>query len=470
MRKLFIFFLLISSSFFSESSTVILCENVEYAGRKLDFFQYSDPIAKTNELAFSLEFNEQGKCNLAVNNKTTSYVFCDFGIYRGLLFLVPGETIELRLPPIREKSFAEEKNPFFSPVAFWFSTKNDEQLNNQIANFSQQLNKLTDKFFNQLYFRQSKEIYDSIVFLLDKEFAENQSETFVFHKKLKLKKIEAEAFRQKPEQYSKLFSDVTYQFWLHPSFLDFFDKTFTGQLSFEAKSIKGKDIRTAVNSSNISFLRNFVKTRYQISGGMVDLVLLKLLHDAFYSGDFSKISILKMLELELFTNNPNIIIKRSAYKIASKLTHLQKGTLAPPICLKEVGGQQFCTDKTIDKFKYIVFADTEMIVCREQLKSLVKIEQRFQKYLDIYIVLRKTDFDEMNKFLNESKIVGIKLIDENSEFINKYKIKSFPQCYLLDENHKVEFISAKAPIEGFEQQFGSFIQRELFERQRNQSR
>jgi len=467
MRKLLIFLLVISGSYFSNGSTLIQCENLDYADRKLDFFKYSDPIAKESQYVFSLEFDKNGKCNSTVEITSTSYVFCDFGIFRGMLFLEPGETIRLQLPPLREKSFAEEKNPYFSPLAFWFASANKEQLNNQISNFTQQLNRLTDKFFNQLYFRQSKEIYDSVVFLLDKEFVENQSETFNFHKTMKIKMVEAEAFRQKPEQISHLFSDISQQFWLHPSFIDLFERAFNGQLSFEAKSIKGKEIRDAVNISDITFLQKFIKTKYNVSGEMADLVLLKLLHDGFYSGDFSKNSILKMIESELFSKHANKIIKHSSKLIISKLTHLQKGMLAPPICLNTIEGMQVCTHKNSDKFKYLVFADIEMIVCREQLKHLENIERRFQKHLEIFIVLKNTERAEMKRYFAENKIAGIKLIDDGSEFIKKYKIRSFPQSYLLNENHKVEFSTAKNPLEGFEQQFGKFIQRELFQRQRN---
>jgi hypothetical protein len=60
-------------------------------------------------------------------------------------------------------------------------------------------------------------------------------------------------------------------------------------------------------------------------------------------------------------------------------------------------------------------------------------------------------------------------VDEYGEFIEKYKVKSFPTCFLLNENHEVVFQQAKAPLDGFEQQFGTFLRQELFERQRNQS-
>ncbi len=65
---------------------------------------------------------------------------------------------ELQLPPFREKSFADQKNPYFEPVSFWFTTENKNQLNSQISDFTIKLNQLTNKYFNHLYFRQSKEI------------------------------------------------------------------------------------------------------------------------------------------------------------------------------------------------------------------------------------------------------------------------------------------------------------------------
>lgn len=469
MYKLSVLSVLILFSIIVEGSTTISCENLEYAGKKLDFFQYSDPITKETEFVFSLDFDISGKCSATVNNKTTNYLFSDFGIYRGMLFLEPDETIELRLPPLREKSFADQKNPYFSPVAFWFKTKNDAQLNNHISDFTQQLNKLTDKFFNQLYFRQSKEIYDSVVYLLDREFGDINSETFSFHKTMKLKMVEAEAFRQKPEQFANIFSGIKSEFWLNPAFIDLFDKTFNDQLSFMAKSVKGTEIRTAVNSTDVLYLQNFVKNKYEISGEITELVVLKLLHDAYYSNEFSKNAIAQMVEFQLFTNNSNKIIRQAALNIYAKFNHLQKGTLAPVICLKNMDGQQICTNKTNNKFKYIIFADTEMIVCREHLKYLTDINQRFKKYLEIFVVLRKTEKSEMKKFLMGNEIAGTKLIDENSEFIVSYKVKSFPQCFLLNENHKVQLVSVKSPLDGFEQQFGAFIQKELFMRQRNQN-
>lgn len=470
MHKGAVFLFLILMSGVSIASTKISCNNREYAGAKLDFFQYSDPVTKTTDLVFSLVFDQNGKSSAEFNTTITDYVFCDFGVYRGMLFLEPDKAMELLLPPNREKSFADQKNPYFTPVSFWIKTKNEDQLNDDISNFTQQFNFLNDKYFNQLYFRQSKEIYDSLVYFIDRDFGKINSPAFLLHKNMKLKMLEMDAFRQKPEQNSALFSTISTQFWMHPAFIDIFDKTFTGQLSFEVKSIGGNQVGVAVNKGDVIALQNFVKTKYNLSGAMVDLVILKLLHDGFYSGDFSKNAIKKMVESPVFKNHSNPIIKRASLNIIDKFVLLQQGTAAPVICLKNLEQQQICTNSTTDKFKYIVFADVEMIVCREQLKYLFEIDKRFNKYLEIFVVLRNTNRSGIQTFLAENEIPGKILIDENNEFIEKYKVRSFPQSFLLNEKHVVQFESTKSPLDGFEQQFNTFLRNELFMRQRNQSK
>jgi peroxiredoxin len=470
MRLLFLLFLAILFTTAGQASVTIRCDNTKYSGKRLEFYSYSDPISSATKIVFSLDFDQAGKCSKTIETQTTSFVFCDFGIYRGMLFIEPNQTINLQLPPLREKSFADQKNPYFEPVSFWFTTENKQQLNNQISDFTTQLNHITDQYFDQLYFQQSKQIYDSVVYFIGKKFETNKSETFVNHKMLSLKIIEVDAFRLKPEDYSRLFSDVKQQFWLHPAFTDLFDKAFTGQLSFEVKLVKSDQIRNAVNQGNIPVLIEHVKAKYKVVNEMAELALLKMLHDAFYSGDFSKSSIMQMVKSTRFTDHQNKIIREAALNILEKITHLQPGSTAPEICLNNLEGQKVYTNQNNGKYKYLIFADTEMAVCREHLKYLSAVQQKYAKNLEIFIVLRKTDATQMKKFFTENEVPGIKLVDENSEFINQYKVKSFPQCYLLDQNHKVRFAAAKAPLDGFEQQFGAMLQQDYLEKQRNQGK
>jgi len=465
--SLFFIFLLPKLLF---AQVTVVCDNPKYGGQKLEFQSYTDPISKATTPVFTLDIDKNGKASKTFETQITRFVFCDFGIYRGLLFIEPNQKIVLQLPPIREKSFADQKNPYFEPVSFWVATDDKKQLNNQISKLTAQLNVLSDKYFDQLYFRQLKPFLDTVNIQIEKTFPEIQSESFQFYKKFSLKLIEVDAFRMKPEEYSQIFMGVKPQFWLYPAFTELFDKTFSGLLSFDAKSVKGTEIRKAVNQGNTAILIDNLKTKYKITGDIADLALLKMLHDAFYSGDFSKTSIQQMIKSARFSGSANPIIKEASKQISEKITFLQTGSAAPTFCLKNIEGQNTCTNLNSGKYKYIIFADSEMAVCREQLKYLPAIQQKFTKNLEIFIVLRKTDATQTKKFFAENEVPGVKLIDETSEFIELYKVKSFPQCYLLDENHKVKLAVAKAPLDGFEQQFTSLLQQDYLDRQRKQGK
>ncbi|MBW6534637.1 MAG: redoxin domain-containing protein [Mariniphaga sp.] len=456
----------------SSVATKIEGKHKEYAGKKLDFFRFSDPVTQEKIYVFSLEPDREGNFSTEVKVDQTTFFFSDFGIYRGMLFLEPGKTIHLLLPPFREKSFADSKNPYFKPVQFWFSTEGGNELNNVVSEFDAQLNQLSDRFFDQLYFSRSKSTFDSISQILENHFGSQNHPTFNQHKKLKTKALEADAYRLTPEKVSEELSATGHEFWNHPAFIELFEKTFTNKLSFEVRSNTGTEIRQAISSGNFPFFRNMLKEKYKISGPVSDLALLKMLHDAYYSGDFSQNDILSLVNSATFRQNADLFIRETSKNIFEKLEFLRKGTLAPAICLKNTDGHHVCSNKTSDgekKFKYLIYADTEMIVCREHLKYLTRTKEQFQKYLEIIVVLRKTDLIEMKIFLDKENIPGIHLVDENSKFIEKYRIKSFPTCFLLNENHEVVFQQAKAPLDGFEQQFGTFLRQELFERQRNQS-
>jgi len=468
-RILFLFFvILLPLSVFS--AVTIQCNNPKYASRKLVFYSYSDPVSQQTNPVFTLETDGNGKASKPVEITTVKFVFCDFGIYRGMLFLEPGQTITLKLPPVRDKTFADEKNPYFKPVTFWFETENAPQLNNQVALFTARLNQLTDQYFDPLYFRQSKPYLDSLKIRIDKEFGVVKNEYFVLNKQFALKQVEVDAFRLKPENYASVFNDIKPVFWQFPAFTDLFEKAFSGLLSFDAKTVGGDDLKKAVNQGNTQALLDHLRKKYKVTGETADLALLKMLHDGWYSGDFSKTSIQQMLKVTRFSGHQNLVIRETAKNITDKISFLQTGSAAPAICLKNMDGAKTCTNTTKGKYKYILFADTEMAVSREHLKYLSAIDQKFQKNLEIFIILRKAETASIKKFFTENQVPGVKLIDGNGEFSALYKIRSYPQCFLLDENHKVKLAPAKAPLDGFEQQFGTLLQNDRIENLRKQGK
>jgi len=450
-------------------ATVIECINSEYAGQKLDFFTFTDPVTKEKQLSFSLEFNGDGVASANLKVQKPIFVFSDFGVYRGFLLLETAKKLEISLPPVKEKSFADKKNPYFEPIQFWFKVENENSIHFSVSFFESKISQLTNTYFNQLYYQQSAAYFDTLTTKLYQDGNSRKSTYLDMHKKYRIKSLETDVFRLKAEKVSDIFQETESFFWNHPAFIELFEKTFSNALGFEVNDITGHSVKKAVSEKNINSLLDWIKTKYNLTGNIADMILLKMLHDGFYSGSFDKSAMLSLVSSEYFIKNKNSKIAETAKRTLEKLNHLQPGTRAPVVCLKNIDGHNKCSDKGKEKYKYLVFADTEIGVCREHLKYLSNIYKRFHKHLEIILVMRKTELIPMKIFLVENEIKGEKLVDENGEFTVKYNVKSFPQCFLLDKDHKVVFEDTRAPLDGFEQQFSPFLQNELFQQQRSQS-
>lgn len=468
MKKILWLALFLLLSVFAEA-VKISGKNIEYAGKQLVFHQLIDPISKTSTPAFTIRIDKNGEFEINAEITTSKYVFCKFGIYKGLLILEPGKDLEIILPPVRKKTFADQKNPFFKPVSFWFNTKQNS-LTTNIASFEIKYNQISDKYFNELYFRQSANHLDSVKLFLNTEFPRTNSALFESYRRLKLLTLETDVFRLKPENISEKLNKIDPGFWELPAFTGFFEKIFNNRLSLDSREVKGDELKKMVGNSNLKALQNYISKKYKLTQTTADLVMLKFLYDAFYSGEFPKDQILGMIQSNIFLNNNNHKIQAYSKSIFKKLNHLLPGTKAPEICLKTISGENFCSTGKKDKFKYLVFADIEMLVCQEQLKHLNKINEQFNKHLEIIVVYRDTGKEEIRSFIEENKTPGVHVLDTENKNVGKYGIKTFPMCFLLNENHEIVFQETRNPIEGFSRQFGNYLQQELFKRQRNQER
>lgn len=460
MRKYIFLFVFLSFSFCVEA-VKISGENPNYAGQEITFFKFLDPISKSESALFTLTFDKNGAFETEIEVDKTTFIFGEFGIYKGQILLEPNKNVKILFPPLREKSFADSKNPFFEPLAFWFQTK-ETSVNNQISEYEIAFNQITDKYFNELYFRQSATTLDSVKFFLSKQFADNNSEWIETWKQLKIQLLETDVFRQKPENISESLTKISSDFWEMPAFLQLFEKLFNKRLSLDSKSSKGKNLQSVVGKEDLGFLLNYLQNQYKLVPPFRDFVCLKVLYDAFYSGEFPKNQIIKMIDSPAFSQNKNSLIQQYAKSISHKIKHLLPGTLAPVICLNTLQEEKRCSNSNTQKFKYLVFADVEMVVCKEHLKYLSKINERFSNHLEIFVIYKNTGGNEIQTFVDENEISGIPMLDNKNKFSKDYQIKTFPTCFLLDEKHQVVFSETKAPLSGFEQQFATFLQHERF--------
>lgn len=469
LKKNFLLAVLVLAGFFRAMPAVVEGSEPDYAGRALVFYRYSDPILKNPVEVFKLAIGNNGIFRQEFDTDETLYLLSDFDVYRMILIVEPQSNLKIKLPPLRKKTLPESKNPYFKPIVLWAQADagNPNEINRRVSLLEQSYNTLTSKYFNQLYVRNSEASLDTVTQILIHEFDRKEQPIVSFQAWLKTKILEAEI---KPERQTAIFSqvDIPQGSYLNPTFINLFEMVFANKLAFEANSVKSADLIKAAGSGDGVFLRSYFIKKYSLNPALGDYVVLKVLHDAWYSNQFPKKAILNMLEKPDFVGETNPRAKALAGEIKEKLLYLSIGSEAPPVCLPDLDGKIQCLD-SIKGYRYVFFTDTEMLVCREQMKYLTAISEKFKGQPGFYIIIRHSNPDEIRKFLAENKIPGIKVIDtQDNQFAELYRVKAYPSAFLLDENNKVVLAPAKNPLDGFELEYADLLRKIQMEKFRNQ--
>ncbi len=428
----------------------------EYAGKTLEFFSLSDPVTRTPLSFFTLTVGNGGEFSIEAEVTSPVYCYSDFGIFRGRVILEPGNDITLLLPPHREKSFEESKNPYFEPIEIWLKTDDSSgrDLTNQILRFDTRFFQLTDKYFNQLYYRQMMRYADTIKSTLKGEFSKNTDPLFGEHFRVRVASLEADIMRTGREKIAGTLKDLPPEAWYRPAFTDFLNRLFINTLSTESKSPSGANLRLWVARENLVELKNWTSRFTAAPSPLADVILLKLLHDAWYSGEFSKNAIRKMVTSPYFTTHTLKEVQQMAARVSEKITFLQQGVTAPEICLPFGEGQTYCSTANNRPYLYILFADLEIPVCQEQVKYLKTMAEKTGPDVQVLIVVSPSSRINAVEFMSSHQIPGIVVTDTpRLETGKRYKVRSYPSAFLLDRQHRVILAPARTPLDGFEFQF-----------------
>ncbi len=428
----------------------------DYAGRTIHFSTRIDPVSRTDIPAFSLTIGPQGRIQMETGITDTLFCYADFDSYRGWMLLVPGSTTRISLPPLKPRSFEERKNPYFQPIELWIhaESRTPGNLTVAFAQSERRFYQLSDLFFNQLFVLQQRQYIDTIRTRLTRESGANNHPLLTQHHQLLLANLEADLTRSGREKLMAPFTNLSPAAINSPAFADLLERIFSNTLSLESKTSRGDRIRSMVERQNLTGIRDWCEGYAGTRGTVTNIVTIKMLHDAFYSGEFGKNALLQMLQQPGLLQHSNPQVRNSAAAVAQKLQFLYAGTMAPEICLPDLYGKPICSTNNEKAFQYLLFIDLDIPVGREQLKYLAEIYPALSERLDLYIVLTPGERTNNRAFIEEHKIPGVIVIDQDQQSIGKqYKIRSYPSALLLDQQHRVLLSSARTPLDGFAQQF-----------------
>jgi hypothetical protein len=217
-----------------------------------------------------------------------------------------------------------------------------------------------------------------------------------------------------------------------------------------------------INTAKLQELDDYFQKQLQYNKGLAHWALLKSMKDAYYSGNFAKGSILKMLD-QVKEAGWTSYEQKTAQLIREKLTYLTSGTIPPAINLKDLTGRTIRLSDFPNTYIYLHFTDPKNTACRQHLDVLKTIAANYPKKFVIINVIP----DQAN-FKNESEWAGI-FTTTNSNREATYKVKTVPNSFLIGKDGKLLLSPAPNPMDGLDRQLGQIFKSDYFKELRKTS-
>ncbi len=419
-----------------------------YASNFIDLYTLHDFISEEKVKLGTLRFSSDGAFILTADITETNICLADFDGYQGMIYLEPGKSYEIVFPPKRTLTEAQKRNPFVKPEPVWFGIvspdKND--LNYKIQQFEQEYAKLESKYFDQIFISQTKSLVDTIKLMLDNNFPKTNLSFFEAHKLFRKANLDFALNQGKITEFMETYFNSHKPAYNLAAYAVIFNQVFTNYFS----RLNNPEINKEINSANLQKLDEYFQQKLHFNTELSHLVLLKSLNDAYYSKQFTKASILKMLG-QVKSPDWNAFEQETARLISTKLVYLTSGTAPPAISLKNLNGQKVNLADYRNAYIYLHFTDPQNTICRQHLDALKSISARYKEKLVIINVI-----PDGKGFKNESAWPGIFTTTETN-IETSYKVKTFPNSFLIGKDGKLLLSPAPNPIDGLDRQIGQLL-------------
>ena len=429
----------------------------EYATNSIDLYVLHDFISEEKVKLGTLRFNAEGTFNLDIEIAETNLCLADFDGYRGMIYIEPGKSYQIVFPPKQNLTESQKRNPFMKPEPVWFgiSTPDKNELNIKIQQFEQKYAKLENKYFTQIFTNQSKSLVDTIKLNLDQEFPKTNSAFFESHKFFRKANLDFALNQGKSAEFMETYFSSYKPMNNLAAYSVVFNQVFMNYFSMLANASNGGEIKNLINAANLQRLDDYFQKQLHFNKELSHLVLLKSMNDAYYSKQFSKASILKLLN-QVKSPDWSIYEQKIAQLISSKLTYLASGTNPPAIALKNMNGQKINFSDYPNAYIYLHFTDPKNSICRQHLDALKAISARYKEKLVIINVI-----PEKIGFKNDGGWAGIFTTTE-SNVEATYKVKTYPNSFLIGKDGKLLLSPAPNPIDGLDRQLGQLFKSDYY--------
>jgi peroxiredoxin len=456
-RSLLILFFILTVPIIPSISaeTIFQGKVVSYGGEKLDFLTYSDMISFREMTIASCTISDSGDFKCTAGLEETRLIFIRLGVYNCIFYAEPGLIYQLQLPQKREKTEAEQMNPYFEDITIHLIARpvgttvdrpipgENEDLNILIRSFNDAFNPfyykyVVNAFTNEVDQQEIKKAIQSIT----EPFADIHHPFFKTYMEYRLGLLQHYGARQSSSRIIDDYFKMKNVFYHNPAYMELFNEIFYDYFDAFAAENPQVNLPLIINREiNLDKLIGTLQKEKVFSNDtLLEMVLIKNFYDCFYKDTYSKPGILILIDKSVISD------------IKQEITRLMAGTEPPPFKLYDKDSILIGLDDFQGKYIYLSFCNSFSYYCIREFELLSDLNSRHSEHLTIITILVDDNWQSMKDLLKANNFNWTFLhYSSHPEIINEYEVKAYPSYYFIGPDGKLIASPAPSPLEGFEQ-------------------
>lgn len=434
--------------------TIISGKAEWFKGEKISFSKYGDYISNIEVVLSSAIVDSSGEFQLLFDLKDTISGKIEIGYQESGFIICPGTDYQIHINSRSITRLSQALNPFIEKASLSIRIIQPEgiELNGEISEFLTLLDTFLLLNKTNIVVSQYKNAYDSLVLVLAERFPGNESSFLGKYIRYKLASFDGLVHRLTEEQAAKRYFMESRVLYSNPSYMESFNQFFEGYLQRNSIKIPKTDLVYCINklTSFKALTDSAGKDKILRNEELRELVLLKALSELFYSKDYDKSKILKMLReaaQSKFSEHREI-----CRNLENSLMQMQTGAFLPDFNLQNQSGITINRESFKGQFIYISFVTTWCEGCLRELIYIEKLKEKYKGKVEFVTIVCNEDYAYMKNFLKNhlSWNWTFLSLDLNAGLLKDFKTKAFPDFVFADKEGKVLSYPAKKPSEGIE--------------------
>ena len=441
----------------------------DYSGETLTFYSYSNMVSFAEKEMGNCQVSDSGDFHCIIELEETRLVFTRLGVYNCFFFAEPGTDYELLLPARRDKTLAEEANPYFEDTSLHLSVKAKANpvrpAQNQPGEDLNFLIRAFDDYFYPYYYKFVVNAYgnntdrdevNKTILVLKETFDSVVHPYFNAYLKFRtglLSHYGGQYSRKKIIGDYFLDSEVLY---FNPAYMELFNEVFQDYFKQFAQEHPEKQIQVLLNrQKDFSGIQRLMKKESALQDDALrEMVMVKGLYDGLFDEQNIRSSMLSLLDS--VGNNASVIYTREMVSdIKTEFTRHLQGYKPEDFALYDSDSNLVRLSDFRGSYVYLNFCNSFSYYCIKEYEYLKILQQRMEgKNLKMVTILVDDSFSMMKDLAGENNYPWTFLHFSNQPgVLESYYIRSYPAYFLIGPEGEMILSPAPSPMENFQNTF-----------------